>query len=178
MPKDLTANPTRVCALSTFQVPVGMPIRLRVLVVMFDRLSLRFLLGVRAAGCRFTLKTNGSGRFGQRVGENHVNSRRVALGADPGGLEDNGWLASCPGDVAVIGAESASLPRLRREALPIVRRWRLLGEEWTPAGPQRGDQERRCAAGRVPLCRRFRGVTDRSAKRISAGPPSQLSKPP
>jgi hypothetical protein len=35
--------------LSTFQVPVGMPIRLRVLVVMFVRLSVRFLLGVRAA---------------------------------------------------------------------------------------------------------------------------------
>jgi hypothetical protein len=35
MPKVLTANPTRVWDLSTFQVPLGMPIRLRVLVVMF-----------------------------------------------------------------------------------------------------------------------------------------------
>src|ERR687897_303634 len=141
MPKDLTANPTRVCALSTFQVPVGMPIRLRVLVVMFDRLSLRFLLGVRAAGCRFTLKTNGSGPFGQQVGENHVNSRRVALGVDPGGLEDNGWLASCPGDVAVIGAEvrvpSETAPGgvADRQAMAPPRRG--MDPSWTPArGPR------------------------------------------
>jgi hypothetical protein len=68
----LDREPNRAWSLSIFQVPVAMPIRLSVLVVMSVRLSPRSFLGSERRRSPLHASTNGSVPFRHRVVENHA----------------------------------------------------------------------------------------------------------